>query len=196
MSEQRPAVSSVKPVAVQRPAVSPMSWARQAVSSVTGPTQAVSSMPGPRKAVSPMGQRPAVSTIPGPRQTVLPVPGPRQAAIPELGTASSVGLQPKKSSPETVTAPPTPEPEQSPAPVKALRLAAGWERRLTPDGREFFVNHLDQTTHWTLPDSGRAPEIEIGGIVQKLPSVVSVASLCELAVCEENYPKVSPLLAF
>ena len=30
-------------------------------------------------------------------------------------------------------------------------LPPGWERKLAPDGREFFVNHNTRTTHWTAP---------------------------------------------
>ena len=30
-------------------------------------------------------------------------------------------------------------------------LPPGWERKLAPDGREFFVDHNTRTTHWTAP---------------------------------------------
>eukprot|EP01045_Picozoa_sp_COSAG04_P018165 COSAG04_NODE_1662_length_6018_cov_1.781889_2_plen_408_part_00 len=34
------------------------------------------------------------------------------------------------------------------------QLPDGWERRRTEDGREFFVDHKTQTTHWQLPGGG------------------------------------------
>ena len=43
-------------------------------------------------------------------------------------------------------------------------LPPGWERKLAPDGREFFVNHNTRTTHWSDPtaagvvSSSAAPE--------------------------------------
>ena len=33
-------------------------------------------------------------------------------------------------------------------------LPAGWERRVTSEGRPFYVDHSTQTTHWQLPGGG------------------------------------------
>ena len=35
--------------------------------------------------------------------------------------------------------------------MDALSLPAGWEAKQAPDGRSYYVNHNDQSTHWTLP---------------------------------------------
>lgn len=32
-------------------------------------------------------------------------------------------------------------------------LPPGWERKFTPTGREYFVDHNTKTTKWTLPES-------------------------------------------
>lgn len=31
-------------------------------------------------------------------------------------------------------------------------LPAGWEKKQAPDGRQYYVDHHTQTTHWTLPN--------------------------------------------
>ena len=38
--------------------------------------------------------------------------------------------------------------------MDALSLPAGWEAKQAPDGRSYYVNHNDQSTHWTLPGGG------------------------------------------
>jgi len=34
---------------------------------------------------------------------------------------------------------------------RASSLPRGWEKKRTPDGELFYVNHSDKSTHWTLP---------------------------------------------
>ena len=69
---------------------------------------------------------------------------------------------------------PEPEPEPEPsvqdhrvvaaAPVAAVAVAGGgaarlpahWERRVTPEGRQYYVDHSTQTTHWDLPPGSTA----------------------------------------
>ena len=72
------------------------------------------------------------------------------------------------------------------------RLAPGWERRQTPEGREYFLNHTDKTTHWTLPDCGKVVEVRSEG-PPKRPEVVTIDALCEFAVHEEDHAKVGSL---
>ena len=33
----------------------------------------------------------------------------------------------------------------------SVLLPEGWERRFTPEGKAYFVDHKTKTTHWTLP---------------------------------------------
>jgi len=37
-------------------------------------------------------------------------------------------------------------------------MTAGWEARLAPDGRTYYVNHADQTTSWEVPPGFGAPQ--------------------------------------
>mmetsp|Transcript_16721 Transcript_16721/g.25127 ORF Transcript_16721/g.25127 Transcript_16721/m.25127 type:complete len:479 (+) Transcript_16721:104-1540(+) len=53
----------------------------------------------------------------------------------------------------TSVAPPIAQPAPPPPIVqpKSSSLPPGWEERTTPDGRKYYVNHNDKSTHWTLP---------------------------------------------
>ncbi|CAN0516256.1 unnamed protein product, partial [Scytosiphon promiscuus] len=31
------------------------------------------------------------------------------------------------------------------------RASAGWEERMSAEGKVFYINHNDKTTHWTRP---------------------------------------------
>ena len=44
---------------------------------------------------------------------------------------------------------PTPGPAQNPN--SACALPAGWERKVAPDGRYYYVDHVTRTTHWEPP---------------------------------------------
>jgi len=35
--------------------------------------------------------------------------------------------------------------------VHVAPLPAGWEEKVAPDGRKYYINHNDRTTHWTRP---------------------------------------------
>eukprot|EP00667_Euglena_gracilis_P031981 EG_transcript_47629 len=35
--------------------------------------------------------------------------------------------------------------------ARSLSLPSGWSKRITDDGEIYFVNHIDQTTHWEDP---------------------------------------------
>ncbi|CAN0505657.1 unnamed protein product, partial [Laminaria digitata] len=30
--------------------------------------------------------------------------------------------------------------------------STGWEERMSAEGKVFYINHNDKTTHWTRPD--------------------------------------------
>jgi hypothetical protein len=32
------------------------------------------------------------------------------------------------------------------------QLPPGWEKKVTPDGQEYYVNHNTKTTHWDPPE--------------------------------------------
>jgi hypothetical protein len=61
-----------------------------------------------------------------------PVPAPLQPA-PSAGAAAAVA--------------PVPEPEADPLGA----LPDGWEKRIEPNGRVYFVNHKNRTTQWEDP---------------------------------------------
>jgi E3 ubiquitin-protein ligase NEDD4 len=35
--------------------------------------------------------------------------------------------------------------------VHAAPLPPGWEEKVAPDGRKYYINHQDRSTHWTRP---------------------------------------------
>ena len=92
----------------------------------------------------------------------LPTPkAPSVFAQPQLPTpkAPSVFAQPAPPAPQPVSyaRPAAPRPAQPAMPLPAVprpppaALPPGWQRMLTADGREYFVDHNTQTTSWTRP---------------------------------------------
>ena len=92
----------------------------------------------------------------------LPTPkAPSVFAQPPLPTpkAPSVFAQPAPPAPQPVSyaRPAAPRPAQPAMPLPAVprpppaALPPGWQRMLTADGREYFVDHNTQTTSWTRP---------------------------------------------
>ena len=83
------------------------------------------------------------------------------APTPKLPTpkAPSVFAQPAPPAPQPVSyaRPAAPRPAQPAMPLPAVprpppaALPPGWQRMLTADGREYFVDHNTQTTSWTRP---------------------------------------------
>ncbi|XP_028040862.1 E3 ubiquitin-protein ligase Su(dx) isoform X2 [Bombyx mandarina] len=56
----------------------------------------------------------------------------------------------------------------TPAPDDGLgALPAGWERRVQPDGRVYYVNHKNRTTQWEDP---RTQGQEVSGVEEVLPA--------------------------
>jgi hypothetical protein len=39
----------------------------------------------------------------------------------------------------------------------SLQLPAGWEKKITPDGQIYYVDHNTQSTHWDPPAAAAAP---------------------------------------
>ena len=62
--------------------------------------------------------------------------------------------QPERPAPQPVPAPETemaPRTMPLPAPPKAAPLPPGWEKKTTPEGKAYYVDHTTQRTSWTPP---------------------------------------------
>lgn len=76
------------------------------------------------------------------------------------GTSGAASTAVATAAGPTAAGAPTPAPAppgpagagSSPAPDDSLgALPAGWERRVQPDGRVYYVNHKNRTTQWEDP---------------------------------------------
>mmetsp|Transcript_29345 Transcript_29345/g.87781 ORF Transcript_29345/g.87781 Transcript_29345/m.87781 type:complete len:877 (+) Transcript_29345:146-2776(+) len=78
----------------------------------------------------------------------------RPSEPPVKETAPLRAPEPKRPAPQPV---PTPETEMAPrtmplpAPPRAAPLPPGWEKKMTPEGKPYYVDHTTQRTSWTPP---------------------------------------------
>ena len=104
--------------------------------------------------------QPGPTVTPPPHTAALPpaaVP-PHETGYPAQGTTST-GPDPAHPPPDPAHPPlhPPPPPQQDaplphPTPIRAL--PPGWESGTTPDGRTYYINHRNRTTHWKPPATG------------------------------------------
>ncbi|XP_048484424.1 E3 ubiquitin-protein ligase Su(dx) isoform X1 [Plutella xylostella] len=95
----------------------------------------------PQPAPEPDAQPPAATAAPAPSSSSSSVGA--GAAPPGVGAASSAGADDGLGA-----------------------LPAGWERRVQPDGRVYYVNHKNRTTQWEDP---RTQGQEVSGMEEALP---------------------------
>ena len=100
--------------------------------------------PGANESTSPQPQG-AVQAAqqPPPPPASAPSATPAQRAAVAAAVAAANGSPPPTATP----AGPTPEPEADPLGP----LPDGWEKRMEPNGRVYFVNHKNRTTQWDDP---------------------------------------------
>ncbi|XP_063617791.1 E3 ubiquitin-protein ligase Su(dx) [Cydia splendana] len=102
---------------------------------------------------------------PQPGRVSLPGPPPESlAAAARAGPAAAgvgvgVGGAPGPAAPQ-------PQPQPSAADDALGALPAGWERRVQPDGRVYYVNHKNRTTQWEDP---RTQGQEVSALEEALP---------------------------
>ncbi|CAK1549841.1 unnamed protein product [Leptosia nina] len=91
---------------------------------------------------------------------------PNQEHEPETAAGSSTNVAAVPSS-SSVAPPSSSGSQASPAEDGLGALPAGWERRVQPDGRVYFVNHKNRTTQWEDP---RTQGQEISALEEALPT--------------------------
>ncbi|XP_076878724.1 NEDD4-like E3 ubiquitin-protein ligase WWP2 isoform X2 [Brachyhypopomus gauderio] len=117
-------------------AVSSSSTLRPAAHANSPPTAADTAPPPPADPAPP----PPVDTAPPPPADTAPPPPTDTAPPPPADTAPP---------PSADTAPPTAEDQPSEPVVESL--PAGWEQRVLPHGRVYYVDHNTKTTTWERP---------------------------------------------
>eukprot|EP00047_Mylnosiga_fluctuans_P024027 m.151338 g.151338 ORF g.151338 m.151338 type:complete len:996 (+) comp9757_c0_seq3:57-3044(+) len=82
-----------------------------------------------------------------------------QARVPPSMPAASASPPPRPASAPTWASPgtaaaagPTPRPAQPARAAAVLPLPPGWEERVAPDGRTFYVDHTTRRTQWQRPE--------------------------------------------
>ncbi|XP_063529186.1 E3 ubiquitin-protein ligase Su(dx) [Cydia strobilella] len=99
----------------------------------------------------------------------LPGPPPESLAAAARSVAAVVGPAAAAAGPAVAAAGPAtagPGPAAQPADDALGALPAGWERRVQPDGRVYYVNHKNRTTQWEDP---RTQGQEVSALEEALP---------------------------
>ncbi|XP_061592802.1 E3 ubiquitin-protein ligase Itchy-like isoform X2 [Cololabis saira] len=157
-----------RPIRPPRPSRPPPPTPRRPTSSpgqasTSSPGQASTSSPGQASTSSPASSR-TVSAPPDSNGSQsapdTPVPGPSTAP----DSSPSAGSD-RSSTSASAPAPPPGAPAARPAPssitptlpprvpaANAGPLAAGWEQRVDPNGRVYYVDHVEKRTTWERPE--------------------------------------------
>ena len=93
----------------------------------------------------PQGQPPPIGNAPAPSVVPPQGPPPPQAQRPVYAVEAPVVTMANGS--PTASTNPAPEPDADPLGP----LPDGWEKRMEPNGRVYFVNHKNRTTQWDDP---------------------------------------------